>query len=92
MCEKSYICNPATYNCEHGKYLASIIDDSVIMCDENIDTTETVLTTTLPSKSTSTYFYSLLVIILIAITLLIAVSTNCCLIKYWEKQKHLLQH
>ena len=26
--------NPATCNCENGKYLASIMDDSVITCDE----------------------------------------------------------
>ena len=29
--------NPATCSCENGKYLASIIDDSVIMCDEIIE-------------------------------------------------------
>ena len=29
-----YVWNPATYNCENGKYLASIMDDSVITCDE----------------------------------------------------------
>ena len=34
MCEKDYVWNPATCNCENGKYLASIIDDSAIMCDE----------------------------------------------------------
>ena len=30
--------NPATYSCKNGKYLASIIDDSVITCNEIIDT------------------------------------------------------
>ena len=34
--EKDYIWNPATCNCENGKYLASIMDDSVIICDEVI--------------------------------------------------------
>ena len=29
--------NPATCICKNGKYLASIIDDSVIKCDEIID-------------------------------------------------------
>ena len=33
MCKKHYICNPDTCSCENGEYLASIIDDSVITCD-----------------------------------------------------------
>ena len=37
MCEKSYVWNPATCNCENGKYLASIMDDSTIICDEVIE-------------------------------------------------------
>ena len=37
ICEKDYICNLATCSCENGKYLESIIDDSVITCDEIID-------------------------------------------------------
>ena len=40
ICEKGYIWNPATCSCEIGKYLASIIDNSVIMCDEIIDVEE----------------------------------------------------
>ena len=35
--KKNYIQNPDTYSCKDGKYLASIIDDSVISCDEIID-------------------------------------------------------
>ena len=42
MCKKDYIWNPATCSCESGKYLASIINESVITCDEIIDTTKTV--------------------------------------------------
>ena len=34
----------AICSCKNGKYLESIIDDSVITCDEIIDTTETVPT------------------------------------------------
>ena len=41
MCEKYYIWNPDTCSCENGKYLASIIDDSMITCDEIIVTKET---------------------------------------------------
>ena len=37
MYVKNYIWNPATYNCENGKYLASIMDDSAITCDEIIE-------------------------------------------------------
>ena len=37
ICEKDYTQNPATCSCKNGKYLASIIDDSVITCDEIID-------------------------------------------------------
>ena len=37
VCKKYYIWNPATYGCENGKYLASIMDDSAITCDEIIE-------------------------------------------------------
>ena len=37
VCEKDYVWNLATCNCENGKYLASIIDDSGITCDEVIE-------------------------------------------------------
>ena len=37
VCEKDYIWNPATYSCQNGKYLGSIMDDSAITCDEIID-------------------------------------------------------
>ena len=36
-CEKIYICNPATCSSKNGKYLASIIDNSVITCDKITD-------------------------------------------------------
>ena len=34
VCEKDYVWNLATCNCGNGKYLASILDDSAIICDE----------------------------------------------------------
>ena len=34
LCKKDYIWNPVICSCENGKYLASIIDDSVLTCDE----------------------------------------------------------
>ena len=39
VCEEDYLWNPATCNCENGKYLASIMDDSRIMCNEIIGET-----------------------------------------------------
>ena len=39
--QKTYIWNPATCSCENGKYLASIIDDSVITCDKIIGAEKT---------------------------------------------------
>ena len=48
-CEKDYIWNPATYSCKNEKYLASIMEDSVITLDEIIQSydnkeTKTILT------------------------------------------------
>ena len=37
VCEKDHVWNPSTCNWENGKYLASIIDDAAIMCDEVIE-------------------------------------------------------
>ena len=37
VCEKDYIWNAATCSCENGKYLASIMNDSVITCDKIIE-------------------------------------------------------
>ena len=36
VCKKDCVWNPATCNCEHGKYLASTIDNSTSICDEVI--------------------------------------------------------
>ena len=44
VCKKYYILNPAFCSCENGKYLASIIDDSVIMHDEIIEETKSIPT------------------------------------------------
>ena len=39
---KYYIWNPATRSCENDKYLASVIYDLLITCDEIIEETKTV--------------------------------------------------
>ena len=84
-CKRHHICE--TYNWENGKYLASIIDR--IICDKITD-----------SHNEKTHFHKkkaickthnfciLLSLLLITITLLIAVSIYCYLIKY--QRKHLL--
>ena len=41
ICEKDYFWNPSTRTSAKGKYLASIMDDQVIMCDEIIDEEKT---------------------------------------------------
>ena len=72
-------------------YLASIMDDLANMCDEII---ESYVEETNFNEKEATYkthnFYILLTFLLITITLLIIVSIYCNLIKYWEKQNHLL--
>ena len=40
--KKDYIWNPATCSCQNGKYLASIIDDFVITCDQIIEETKVI--------------------------------------------------
>ena len=96
VCEKDYIWNPATCSCENGKYLASIMDDSAITCDQVIESndeeTKTIPTNFNEKKAIckTQNFYILLAFSLITIVLLIAVSIYCYLIKYRAKQKHLL--
>ena len=94
VCEV-YIWNPIACNCENGKYLASIMDDSVIMCDEVIDSYDKE-TKTIPKDFNekkaickTQNFYVLLAFLLITIALLTAAGIYCYLIKYQAKQKHL---
>ena len=42
MCEKDCIWNLSANSCENGKYLAIIIDNTVIMCHEIIEETKTI--------------------------------------------------
>ena len=55
-CEKDYVLNPTTRYCENGKYLASVMDDSTITCDEIIESydeeTKTILTNITEKKAT----------------------------------------
>ena len=91
-----YVSNPATCTCENGKYLASIMDDSVIICDEVIESYDEeikTITTNFDEKNIicrAQNLYILVFVSLIITTLLIAVSIYCYLIKYQAKQKDLL--
>ena len=99
ICEKNYIWNPATCSCENDKYLASIIDDSLITHDEMIDANAEAKsydeeTKTIPKNIIyqTKSFYILLAFLLIAIALWIAVTIYCYLIKYKAKQKSTYYH
>ena len=83
------------YECKkhhaYEKYLASIMDDSAIMCDEVIESCSEEANSYGKKATCKTQnFYILLAFLLITIALLIAVSIYCYLIKYRAKQKHLL--
>ena len=91
VCEKYCVWNSAACSCENGKYLASIMDDSVIRCNEIIESFGEE--TNFNEKKTickTQNFYILLTFLLITIALLIAASTYCYLIKHQANEKHLL--
>ena len=75
--------NRATCNSGNEKYLASIIGK--IICDEIIDVKETNFNEKNVTCKTQNV-YILLAFLLITITLLIAVSISCYLIKYRTKR------
>ena len=91
VCEKDYVWNPATCKYENGKYLASFMGDSAIMCNEIIEPYDDKTNSNEKQANCKTQkLYILLAFLLITIALLMAVSIYCYLIKYWGKQKHLL--
>ena len=94
MCGKDYILSCTTWSCENGKYSASIIEDSVITCEEILEETKTVRTNFDERKTTckTKNLYILLPFLLITIALLVDVSIYCYQIKCRAKQKHLLPY
>ena len=44
MCKKDYSFNSSKYICDNNKYLESIVDKSVTLCDEIINVTDSVST------------------------------------------------
>ena len=51
VCKKDYSWNPSIFICENNKYLKSIVNDSVIVCDEIINVTGSVSTNGLSALS-----------------------------------------
>ena len=80
ICEKEYAWNPSKCICESEKYLASIMDDSKIICDEVTESCserkKTIPTSFNEKKVTykTQSFYILLAFLLIIIPLLIDIS------------------
>ena len=91
MCAKNVIFGILHYICEDGKYLTTIFNNSVIMCDDIIDETKTVLTNFNEKKATckTQNFYILLGFLLITNVYLLAVSIYCYFIRYQAKKIHL---
>ena len=56
--EKDDIWNPTTCSCENAKYLASVIDDSVIMCNGIIDEETCAILTNFNEKKVSCKTFS----------------------------------
>ena len=90
-----YIWNAATYSCKDGKYLANIMNDSVITCDEILDADEETIT--VPTNFNEEKYnlwnnnlYTWLPFLLITVAILIGVSICCYLIKYKNKTKPLI--
>ena len=82
ICEKDYVWNPATWNYENGKCLASVMDKDIF--DETIVVEETNFNeknVTCKTKNS----YVLVAFSLITIILLIDVSVYCYVITYWTK-------
>ena len=93
--KKIYIWNPDTYSCGNGKYLASIMVDPAITCDEIIksynEETKTILTNFNEKKATcKRQFFYFTCIFINYYNIIDSFSVYCYLIKYQAKQKHLL--
>ena len=57
VCEKGYIWNSAKCSIKNSWYAESIIGESLIMCDESIEKTESIMTKTVPAKTYSNKSY-----------------------------------
>ena len=76
-------------SCKNGKYLASIIDDSVTTCDKVMEETKTIPKNFNEKKATCKTKNFYISFLSITFTLLTAIAIYCYLIKYQAKQNHL---
>ena len=53
MCRKDYSWDPSACIWENGQYLESVTDDSVITCDEILNTTDDISTNVTSTVSTN---------------------------------------
>ena len=93
--KKYYVLNAATCSCKDGKYLANIMNESVITCDEIPDADEETITvpTNFNEKKYNLWnnnLYTWLPFLLIRFAILIGVSIYFYLIKYKNKTKPLI--
>ena len=91
VCKKDYVWNPSKCICENGEYLASIMDDSMILCDEIIKSYDEEIKTILTNFSEKNVtcktqnLYVLLAFLLVTTSLLTAISIYFYMIKYLTK-------
>ena len=84
---KNVVWNPATCNCENGKYLASIMEDSTIICDDIIKSYDEETNFKEEKAICKTQnFYILLAFLLITIALLIDVVVRWLWWKIYKNQ------
>ena len=83
-CKKDYSWNPSPYHCENGKYLKSIVDDSVIACDEIIfvmDIATTNMANTIATNATKKVRFKvdcyILHTVILEIILLLIITIIC---------------
>ena len=85
--QRNCVLNSATCSYKNGQYVGSIIDNSVVICNEIIKETKTIPTKSTSikavlTKCTSKNFYIVLGFLLNNIPLLIAAIIFCFFIKY----------
>ena len=89
-----YIWNSATCSCKNGKYLTSIIDNSVIRCDEIINAVSPNVPTTMSTnfqkkKVRYKMNFSILLTVLLVLLLLFIIAVICYHdAKHESKQKN----
>ena len=63
LCKKYYLLNRSACPCQKNEYLGSIIDDSVVTCDETIEPTKTIFKILMIKKQPAKWIISTLYLI-----------------------------